>query len=152
MTFLAILQAEKLRLQEGSDLRETLESQWEAQPPQRDTTHPRCFVRVQFRGTGTRPVSALLTFSDLAPTRGTAVVSLIHSANFLQDSMVNIEPSSVLGSTGAQGDLSPGPVSQRAPAPEDLLPLVTQPNLTLCNRLNCSRQVSQSGGFSTQEH
>lgn len=53
MTFLAILQAEKLSLQEGSDLRETLESQWEAQPPQRDTTCPRCFVRVQFGGTGT---------------------------------------------------------------------------------------------------
>ena len=69
MTVLAILQAEKLRLQEGSDLRETLESQCEAQPPQQDTTHPRCFVCVQFRGTGTRPVSALFFQTWLQPLR-----------------------------------------------------------------------------------
>lgn len=45
-------------------------------------------------------------FSDLAPTtEGLAIVSLIHSANFPRGSMVNIEPSSVLGDTGAQSDV-----------------------------------------------
>lgn len=83
MTLLAILQAGKLRPQEGNDLRETSQSQGKAQPPSKaPCTHTR-FVGAEFRQRERNPVCVRLTyFSDSAPTsEGFGIVLLIHSAN-----------------------------------------------------------------------
>lgn len=54
-----------------------------------------------------------LFFTPTPTITGVRVVSLIHSENFLQGSVVSAQP--VLGDAGAQSDLSPRPDSQGAP-------------------------------------
>lgn len=88
----AVLQPGKQRPREGSDLSKTSQRKGRALPSQRGTTHQHMLC--VWIPEGKEPTSVLFVFFFIQTptTKEFGVVSLIHSENFLQDSVLTAHP------------------------------------------------------------